>query len=74
MGNQILPILTERTTHDSRLQDFNVRYRTMAETCSRYNLTPMWVDKPIPNRPAVLWGSSQEWTEKYAHSIRAHIL
>lgn len=63
MGNQILPCLFERYSGKSEIIENSPRFRAMAEMCSRYNLTPRVVDRPVPGVPLLLQGSSREWVE-----------
>lgn len=65
MKNQVLQILCEHLANSpDELCIASPRYRVMADTCSRYNLTPMPVDIPGPGSPLVLWGFSKEWIDK----------
>lgn len=70
MKNQVLQILHEHFTNPLResASTFSIRYRAMAEMCSRYNLTLKKVERPEPGMPLILWGHTKEWFDS-AHTL-----
>lgn len=65
MKNQVLQILYEQTVNTPNdLSSASRRNRSLADTCSRYNLTPMRVDTPVPGSPLLVAGHSKEWIDK----------